>query len=37
MRPNPSWDADSRSAIQEIPRFLWDPLIQFTFLTKARR
>jgi hypothetical protein len=29
MEPNPYWEADSRSAGQDIPRILWKPRIHY--------
>jgi hypothetical protein len=35
MEESPTWEADSHSASQEIPRLLWNPKF-ITFFTKAR-
>jgi hypothetical protein len=29
MEPSPSWEADSHSASQEIPRLIWNPKIHY--------
>jgi hypothetical protein len=29
MEQNPSWEANSHSASQEIPRLLWNPKVHF--------
>jgi hypothetical protein len=29
MKQNPSWEADSHSASQEIPSFIWNPTVQY--------
>jgi len=29
MEQNPPWEANSRSANQEIPRLVWDPEVYF--------
>jgi hypothetical protein len=29
MEENPSWEADSSSASQEIPRILWNSKVQY--------
>jgi hypothetical protein len=29
MEPSPSWDANSRSATQEVPNIVWNPKIQY--------
>jgi len=29
MEQDPSWEAKSRSAVQEIPRLLWNPKVNY--------
>jgi hypothetical protein len=29
MKQSPSWEADSHSASQEIPRLLWNPNVRY--------